>query len=50
MTDVVAARADAGGALLRIHAECFAARGAVSPGTPEAESKVLDWKFWAWSL
>jgi len=50
ITDVVAARGDAGGALLRIHAECFAARGAATPGTPEAESKVLDWKFWAWSL
>jgi acyl dehydratase len=34
-----------GGALLRIEVECFAARGA-----PEQESRVLDWKFWAWSL
>jgi acyl dehydratase len=50
VTDIVAARADAGGALLRIHAECFAARGTVTPGTPEPETKVLDWKFWAWSV
>jgi acyl dehydratase len=35
----------AAGALLRIEAECFAARG-----TPEEESRVLDWKFWAWAL
>ncbi len=32
------------GALLRIEAQCFAARGA-----PEEETAVLDWKFWAWS-
>ncbi len=35
---------DGGGALLRIEAECFAARG-----NPEQESRVLDWRFWAWS-
>ena len=33
-----------GGYLLRIEAECFAARG-----NPEEENRVLDWKFWAWS-
>jgi acyl dehydratase len=33
-----------GGALLRIDAECFASRG-----DPEQESRVLDWRFWAWS-
>ena len=33
-----------GGALLRIEAECFASRG-----QPEQESRVLDWRFWAWS-
>lgn len=31
-----------GASLLRIDAECFAARG-----TPEEETRVLDWKFWA---
>jgi len=36
---------DGGGALLRIEAECFASRG-----TPEQESRVLDWKFWAWGV
>jgi acyl dehydratase len=36
---------DRGGALLRIAVDCFAARG-----EPEQESRVLDWKFWAWSL
>jgi acyl dehydratase len=50
VTDVVPARLASGGSLLRIHAECFAARGPVQAGTPEAETKVLDWKFWAWSL
>ena len=34
-----------GGCLLRIEARCLAARG-----TPEEESCVLDWKFWAWSV
>lgn len=33
------------GALLRLHAECYAARG-----EPEAESRVLDWKLVVWSL
>lgn len=32
------------GSLLRINAECFAARG-----TPEEETRVLDWTFWALS-
>lgn len=32
------------GYLLRIEAQCFAARG-----NPEEETAVLDWKFWAWS-
>jgi len=50
VTDVLPARAGAGGSLLRIHAECFAARGPIVAGTPEAQSRVLDWKFWAWSL
>lgn len=31
-----------GASLFRIDAECFAARG-----TPEEETRVLDWKFWA---
>lgn len=35
---------DQGGALLRITAQCYAARG-----TPESETAVLDWTFWAWS-
>lgn len=34
-----------GGSLLRIHAECFAARG-----EPEEETRVLDWTFWVWSV
>lgn len=33
-----------GGCLLRIKARCHAARG-----TPETETLVLDWTFWAWS-
>lgn len=33
------------GALLRIAAETFAARG-----DPEQETRVLDWRFWAWSV
>lgn len=33
------------GALLRIEANCFAARG-----EPESETQVLAWTFWAWSL
>lgn len=36
---------DGGGALLRIEAECHAARG-----SPEQETRVLDWKFWAWGV
>ena len=43
VTDVVPLGAGRG-ALLRIAAEAHAARG-----EPEAESKVLDWTFWAWS-
>jgi acyl dehydratase len=35
---------EGGGALLRIEAECLASRG-----DPEQESRVLDWRFWAWS-
>lgn len=31
-----------GASLMRIDAECFSARG-----TPEEETRVLDWKFWA---
>ena len=41
VTDVKPA-GTSGGSLLRIDAECFAARG-----TPEDETRVLDWKFWA---
>lgn len=37
--------AQSGAYLLRIEAECFAARG-----NPEAEARVLDWKFWALSV
>ena len=33
-----------GGALLRITAQCYAARS-----LPESETAVLDWTFWAWS-
>lgn len=43
VTDIVSLDGDRG-ALLRIAADVYAARG-----TPETESKVLDWKFWAWS-
>ena len=32
------------GALLRLRVETWAARG-----EPEAEERVLDWRFWAWS-
>jgi 2-methylfumaryl-CoA hydratase len=39
------ARASGGGSLLRIEADAYASRG-----TPERESRVLDWRFWAWSL
>ncbi|MCU0758220.1 MAG: MaoC family dehydratase [Steroidobacteraceae bacterium] len=49
VTDIRPAPRDAGGALLRLHVTCFAARGPIVPGSPEPESLVLDWKFWAWS-
>lgn len=42
VTDIVPLQTSHG-ALLRIAAEVFAARG-----TPEVETRVLDWKFWAW--
>ena len=46
VTDIVPlSPAQGGGALLRVAAECFAARG-----EPEQESRVLDWTFWVWSL
>jgi 2-methylfumaryl-CoA hydratase len=46
VTNVVPLAADeGGGSLLRIAAECYAARG-----EPETETRVLDWQFWAWSL
>ena len=46
VTDVQPQPATAGGgALLRIEAECFAARG-----DPESETRVLDWQFWAWGV
>jgi acyl dehydratase len=41
VTDVVGVGASKG-SLMRIEAECFAARG-----DPEDETRVLDWKFWA---
>lgn len=44
-----AAPAGVGGELLQVHAECFAARGAIVADHAEAETKVLDWSFWAWS-
>lgn len=45
VTDIVpVAAARGGGALLRLAAQTSAARG-----DPEAESRVLDWKFWVWS-
>lgn len=37
--------AEGGGALLKLQATGFAARG-----EPEQETPVLDWVFWAWSL
>jgi acyl dehydratase len=49
VTDIRPAPADAGGTLLRLQVACFAARGPIVAGTPEAEAQVLDWKFWAWS-
>lgn len=39
------APAEGGGALLKLRATGFAARG-----EPEQETPVLDWIFWAWSL
>jgi acyl dehydratase len=46
ITEIVPlAAAEGGGALLRLEADCYAARG-----QPEQETRVLDWKFWAWSL
>ena len=46
VTDIVPVEAArGGGALLRIAVETFASRG-----DPETETRVLDWKFWAWSL
>lgn len=44
-----AAPGAAGGELLQVHAETFAARGPIAADGAEAESKVLDWSFWAWS-
>ena len=46
VTDIVPVAPDrGGGALLRIAVESFASRG-----DPEVETRVLDWKFWAWSV
>jgi 2-methylfumaryl-CoA hydratase len=46
VTDIVPlSTAEGGGALLRLAADCYAARG-----QGEQETRVLDWKFWAWSL
>jgi len=46
VTDIVPVEPDrGGGALLRIAVESFASRG-----DPEVETRVLDWKFWAWSV
>jgi 2-methylfumaryl-CoA hydratase len=46
VTDIVpVGPAQGDGALLRIAVESFAARG-----DPEVETRVLDWKFWAWSV
>ena len=45
VTDIVPVDAErGGGALLRLAIESFAARG-----EPETETRVLDWKLWAWS-
>jgi hypothetical protein len=41
---VLAKRPLAQGAVLKLHVETWAARG-----EPETESRVLDWRFWAWS-
>ena len=46
VTDIVPVdAARGGGVLLRIAVESFASRG-----VPEVETRVLDWKFWAWSV
>ncbi|MBM4233855.1 MAG: hypothetical protein FJ160_06705 [Gammaproteobacteria bacterium] len=46
VTDIVPlSTAEGGGALLRLEADCYAARGQA-----EQETLVLDWKFWVWSL
>lgn len=46
VTDIVPVAAErGGGALLRIALETFAARG-----DPETGTRVLDWKFWVWSV
>ncbi len=37
-------RSLAAGALLKLRAETWAARG-----DPENEERVLDWRFWVWS-
>ena len=50
IVEVVPAPRGSGGSLLRLHVESFAARGAIVAGTAEQETKVLDWKFWAWGL
>ena len=39
--EVAPAPPDAGGSLLRLRAECFAARGPIIAGTPEAETSAL---------
>jgi acyl dehydratase len=43
------APAGVGGQLLQLQAECYAARGPIVAGQAEAETRVLDWSFWAWS-
>jgi len=48
--DLQPAPAETGGTLLRLRVQTHASRGAIAAGTPEAESPVLDWSFWAWSL
>ena len=46
VTDIVPVGPErGGGSLLRIAVESFAARG-----EPETETRVLDWKLWAWSI
>ncbi|MFM8518009.1 MAG: MaoC/PaaZ C-terminal domain-containing protein [Nevskiaceae bacterium] len=48
LTEAIVLPAEQGGHLLRIEAECFAARGAVATES-ESETRVLEWKFWVWS-